>query len=94
MELSERCIQTLEKEGFARVYEESYPAGQALPERSFETKVSIFVTEGTYTITVKDKTQVLQAGDRLNIPPNTPYSAVVGLAGCQLVMGEMGDGDF
>jgi glyoxylate utilization-related uncharacterized protein len=88
MELSERCIQILEKEGFSSVYEESYSAGSLCSERRYENRVSIFVSEGLFTLSILGQTHSLQAGDRFNIPANTPHSAVVGPQGCQLVVGE------
>ncbi len=94
MELSERCIQTLEKEGFLHVFEEQEASGAIYPEHSHKEKVVIFITEGSMEITVLGSVKLLTAGDRFNIPPNTPYSMVVGPNGCQFVVGEMNDGDF
>lgn len=94
MELSERCIQTLEKDGFPFVYETQDAPGAIYEEHSHQDKVAVFVTEGSFELTISDRLQVLKAGDRFNIPKSTPYSAVVGPQGCQLVVGEMIDGDF
>jgi len=94
MELSERCIQTLEKEGFTYVYETQDAPGAIYEEHTHKDKVTVFVTEGTFEITISDQVTNLVAGERSNIPPNVPYSAVVGPGGCQLVIGEMVDGDF
>ncbi len=93
MELSERCIQTLEKEGFPYVYEWSDKPGTVYQEHSHQDKVTIFLIEGSIELTINGKTQILKAGDRFNIPPLTPHSAVVGTSGCQYVVGEMIDGD-
>jgi hypothetical protein len=49
MELSERAIQTFEKEGFTNVYEHQDPAGTIYPEHSHQGKVSLFVTDGSIT---------------------------------------------
>ena len=94
MELSERCIQTLEKEGFTYVYEAQDAPEAIYEEHQHQGKVAIFVAEGSFEITVANKPRNLMAGDRFNIAPATPYSAVVGPHGCQLVIGEMIDGDF
>ncbi|MEZ4194862.1 MAG: hypothetical protein R3B53_00465 [Candidatus Paceibacterota bacterium] len=94
MELSERCIQTLEKEGFTYVYEHQDAPGAIYEEIEHKDRVSIFVTEGSFEITLSKQVKNLVPGDRFNIPPQTPYSAVVGTRGCQLVVGEMVDGDF
>ena len=93
MELSERCIQVLEKEGFLYVYEWKDEAGTIYPVHNHQDKVTIFVTEGTVEIVINGQSQSLKAGDRLDIPPQVPHSGVVGMQGCQYVVGEMIDGD-
>ncbi len=94
MELSERCIQTLEKEGFVNIFEEQDAPEAIYPEHSHKEKVAIFITEGSIEITVLGVVKLLGAGDRFNFPPNTPYSIIVGKNGCQFVIGEMNEGDF
>jgi len=94
MELSERCIQTLEKEGFPSVYEVQDAPDSIYPEHTHEGKVSLFLTEGTMLVTMGTEITTLTPGDRLNIPKDTPYSAVVGPYGSQIVVGEMIQGDF
>lgn len=94
MELSEKCIQTLEKEGFTYVYETQDAPEAIYEQHQHQDKVTIFITEGVFDITVGSQTKSLSAGDRFNIPPATPYSAVVGPFVCQMVIGEMIDGDF
>lgn len=94
MELSERCIQTLEKEGFNYVYETQDAPGAIYEEHKHKGKVTVFVTEGSFDITVSDQVKNLISGDRFNFTPSVPYSAIVGVNGCQLVIGEMIDGDF
>lgn len=93
MELSERCIQALEKEGFPYVYEWSDKSGAVYPEHTHQDKVTMFVTEGSIELTINGQSHSLKAGDRFNIPPQTPHSAIVGPNGCQYVVGEMIDGD-
>jgi quercetin dioxygenase-like cupin family protein len=94
MELSERCIAALEKEGFAYVYETQDAPGAIYEEHTHENKVTLFVTEGSFEITLPTGVKILIAGDRIDIPRSVPYSALVGAYGCQLVVGEMVDGDF
>jgi quercetin dioxygenase-like cupin family protein len=93
MELSERCIQTLEKEGFLHVYEWQDKPGTVYPEHSHQDRVTIFITEGSIDFTILGVTHLLRTGDRFDVPPGAPHSAVVGLQGCQYVVGEMIDGD-
>jgi glyoxylate utilization-related uncharacterized protein len=94
MELSERCIQALEKEGFLYVYEEKDDAGKVYSEHLHDDRVTIFVTEGSIELTVAGEIHTLTSGDRLVIPTQVPYSALVGSKGCQYVIGEMIDGDW
>ncbi len=93
MELSERCLQTLEKEGWSHIYEWSDAPGTEYPEHSHRDKVVIFITEGSLTLRIKGEAKELRAGDRYDIPPQTPHAATVGPEGCQFVVGEMVEGD-
>jgi len=88
MELSEHCIQTLEKEGFTTIYEESESSNSTYETHTHEYKVAVFVTEGSLEITINGIVKTLQPGDRANIPANTPHSTIAGPEGCQLVLGE------
>lgn len=94
MELSERCIETLEKEGFPYVYEWKDGPNTAYLEHVHQGKVSIFITEGGVEFTLSGVARLQRPGDRFNVPPGLPYSAQVGGGGCQYVIGEMIDGDF
>ncbi len=93
MELSERCIQTLEKEGWPHIYEWSDAPGTTYPEHQHQDKVVLFITEGSLELTMGGQTHELRPGDRLDIPPETPHLATVGPEGCQYVVGEMVEGD-
>ncbi len=93
MELSERCIQTLEKEGFLHVYEWQDKPGTVYPEHSHQDRVTLFITEGSIDFTILGVTHQLRTGDRFDVSPGVPHSAVVGPQGCQYVVGEMIDGD-
>ncbi|MEZ4103916.1 MAG: cupin domain-containing protein [Candidatus Paceibacterota bacterium] len=88
MELSERCIQTLEKEGFITIYEESETSGATHETHIHPYNVALFVTEGVLKVTINGETKELKAGDRVDIPANTQHSAVAGTDGCQYVVGE------
>lgn len=93
MELSERCIAQLEKEGWPHIYEWSDPPGTMHSEHSHADKVVIFITEGSLQLTIEGQAHDLRTGDRFDIPPQTPYAAAVGSDGCQMVVGEMIAGD-
>jgi mannose-6-phosphate isomerase-like protein (cupin superfamily) len=91
MELSERCIAQLEKEGWRHVYEWSDAPGTAYPAHTHTDKVVFFVTEGSFSVEIQGQTHQLRTGDRFDVPPQTPYTMVIGSEGCQYVVGEMGD---
>lgn len=93
MELSERCIQTLEREGFPYVYEWKDEPGTTYPVHSHQDKVSMFITEGSLELEFANEKHLLKAGDRFDIPPGVHHSGIVGPNGCQYVVGEMIDGD-
>lgn len=93
MELSERCIAQLENEGWEHVYEWQDKAGAVYEEHSHEGKVVLLVTEGSMDVAIDGTTSTLRAGDRLDIPPHTPHSALVGPQGVQFVVGEEIEGD-
>ncbi len=94
MELSEKCIQTLEKEGFSYVYEGSCLPGATYSDLVSQEKVTLFVTEGSVETSINSQTKTLKVGDRFNIQPHNPLFIVVGQNGCQYVIGEMIEGDF
>lgn len=93
MEISERCIAQLEKEGLTSVYEWSDDPGTVYPEHQHLGKVTIFVTDGSMDFTLAGVTYSLVTGDRIDIPPHIPHSAFVGSQGVQFVVGEEIVGD-
>ena len=89
MEFSERCIQTLEKEGFLNISEQS--RGSLTGTQSFPaaaTPTALIVTDGSLTVTFAATLHSLYVGDRLDIPPAVPYSITAGPTGYQLIFGE------
>lgn len=93
MELSERCIQTLEKEGFPFVYEWKDKPGMEYSEQTPQHKVSVCVTEGVLFVVRAGISHEYVAGSRCDLLPGIPYLITVGPTGCQYVIGEMNDGD-
>ena len=88
MELSDRCMQILEKEGFPTVYEWTDPARTEYPEHAHKGKVSLFVTDGSITFDFEGTIKELKAGDRLDVPVGALHSAIVGDRGWTVVVGE------
>lgn len=84
MELSERCIAQLEKEGYDTVYEVQLLAGDHLPVVNQDT--SVFVSEGSLRVEGDTPVELL-SGDRYRPTPGVT-ALVAGTQGCQLVIGE------
>ena len=84
MELSERCIAQLEKEGYQTVYEEQLLGGQSFPIPPLD--MAVFVSEGTLVVH-GDTIAELLPGDRYKHSSLT-ISLTAGAEGCQLVIGE------
>lgn len=93
MELSERWIQTFEREGFANVFEWSDPAGTIYPKHRHQGKVSLFVTDGSCTFDFGDTQKNVVAGQRFDVPVDAEHAAVVGPKGWIVIVGEEIDGD-
>jgi len=93
MELSERYIQTLEKEGFASVYEWQDPAGTVYEEHSHQGTVALLVTDGSITFAIAGEKREFAAGQRFDVPVGVPHSAIVGPKGWIVIVGEEMAGD-
>lgn len=83
MELSERCIATLEHEGFATIYEEKYAPDTMLPV--FPLGAALMVSEGALMV-VNGVPTTLLPGERYRY--RTETQLIAGPSGCQLVIGE------
>jgi quercetin dioxygenase-like cupin family protein len=88
MELSERVIRTFESEGYSSVYEHQDSAGAVYEEQSSATDKAVFVTDGSITYSLNGRAKELTAPKRLDIPANTPHSALVGPNGCIMILAE------
>jgi hypothetical protein len=76
MEFSERCIATLEKEGFSSISEEV--AAFAEKDGLSQTSTSLVVTDGSLTVLYGGISHSVHVGDRLDIPAAAPYSLTAG----------------
>lgn len=93
MELSERWIQTFEKEGFANVFEWSDTAGTTYPPHVHQGKVSLFVTDGSVSFDFDGEVRAVRAGERFDVPVGKLHAAVVGPDGWIVIVGEEIAGD-
>lgn len=88
MELSERAIQTLEKEGCTSVYEEDWEPQAQATLRTAAAPLHVIVTEGVLTTELHGITATYQAGDRWSLAPNQVTIINAGAQGCRVVIGE------
>jgi len=93
MELSERFIQTLEKEGFADVFEWQDAAGTQYAEHTHTGKVTYMITDGSIIFTSDGISQEIPAGKRYDVPVGLPHSMKVGPRGWIGIIGEEISGD-
>lgn len=93
MELSERYIAQLEKEGFTNIYEWQDKPGAVYPEHTHQGKVTLCLTDGAITFTIAGQTHKLIAPTVFVVPPHTPHSAIVGPKGAIYIVGEDIPGD-
>ena len=93
MELSERYIAQLEKDGFSHIYEWQDEAGTLHPEHSHRGRVTIGLTDGLITITLAGIASELVAPTVFEIPIGVPHSAIVGPQGAIYIVGEEFEGD-
>ncbi len=88
MELSERIIATLEKEGFTDIEEITALPNAVRPEITNDLACVIYVTDGSLTLAIQGVTHELFSGQRYNISVHVPYSITAGLSGCNYILGQ------
>lgn len=88
MELSERYIQALEKEGYDTVYEWQDEPGKTYEEHSHDYETAIMVTDGSMTVLINGQEQLVQANERISIKANQPHKVIVGENGVIYIIGE------
>lgn len=93
MELSEKYIQTLEREGFKHIFEWEDKPGTTYPVHAHKGRVTIFITDGSVLFDFSGEKKEVNAGERFDVPVNSPHSAVVGDKGAIYIVGEMIEGD-
>lgn len=83
----------LQHDGFAHIYEWTDTAHTVYPPHTHKGAVSFYVLRGSIEITINGSTVCVCAGERMNVPPQTLHSAIVGNRGCTYVVGEQIEGD-
>lgn len=93
MELSERYIAQLEKEGFLHIYEWQDAPGTVYPTHAHVGKVTIFVTDGSVLFDLNGEKKEIKAPARFDVPVGVNHSTVVGPQGAIYIVGEEIEGD-
>lgn len=78
----------LTEEGFTDVYVWEDKANAKYPEHTHEKLTAHIVLQGEITLTDKNGSKTLKAGERFDIPAGTTHSAECGPEGCKYVVGE------
>lgn len=88
MELSERIIATLEKEGFTDIEEITALPNAVSPEITPDSAYVVYVTDGSLKMAIKGVTHELLPGQRYNISVHVPYSITAGPSGCNYILSQ------
>ena len=74
--------------GFSIINEYSDPANEFFPDHNHPGDQLLIVLEGSISVTMGGKTQILGVGDELFFPAQVIHSAKVGPSGCKYIVGE------
>ena len=88
MRLDYKYEDLLRNEGFSNVYVWEDGADTYYPEHSHKLLTAHIVVTGEMHVTVDGKSRRYVAGERCDVPANTPHSAKMGPNGCRYVVGE------
>ncbi len=80
-------ITQLKKEGFAQVYEWIDKPYTKYSEHAHKGKVSFYITRGFVTFS-GDINKTVSSGERFDVPVGVRHSAIVGLEGCDWIVGQ------
>lgn len=85
--------QQLKDEGFPFVYEWEDAPNTVYQIHQHKDKVVLYILEGEVTFDFSSTKKVVKAGERIDVPPKTDHSAVVGPEGAKMIYAEMIEGD-
>lgn len=85
-------LKTLKDEGFDHVFVWHDEPGTEYSPHAHRGKVSFYLTRGSVTFSGGIK-KTVHAGERFDVPIGVEHSAVVGVEGCDWVVGEEIEGD-
>ncbi len=83
----ERIAQLL-REGYTRTYVGQDPANKSYPDHTNSFATANIILNGEITITMYGQPHLYHAGDRFDVPANTPHSVVIGPNGSRYLVGE------
>jgi quercetin dioxygenase-like cupin family protein len=82
----------LKKEGFTHIYEWTDAPHTTYPEHAHKGKVSLFVMRGEVTF-LGGIEHTVREGERFDVPVGAAHTALVGLEGWDVIVGEEIEGD-
>lgn len=88
MELSERYIQQLEKDGYNPVYEHYDEPNTTYKTHAHKEEHAMIIVEGSMKVMIDADMTTYFVNDRFVIPSNVEHSVVIGPKGCKYVIGE------
>jgi quercetin dioxygenase-like cupin family protein len=89
----QECRDVLRVEEFPVIYEWKDEPGKIYELHHHEGKVSMFITKGSIEFDFNGEKRLIQAGERIDIAPNTEHSATVGPEGCEYIVGQISEDD-
>lgn len=89
----EQIKQQLHSEGFPFIHKWSDAPNKIYSVHQHKDKVVLYILDGEVTFDFSGTKKLVQAGERIDVPPKTDHSAVVGPKGMSIIYAEMIEGD-
>ncbi|HUO33772.1 MAG TPA: cupin domain-containing protein [Candidatus Acidoferrum sp.] len=78
----------LENEGYSRVCVWQDSANAFYPDHTHAMETAHIILEGEMTLTMRGKSRIYRAGERVDVPAGAAHSARMGTNGCRYLIGE------
>lgn len=86
---TEQIKNQLKTEGFPFVHEWTDEPNKVYKVHQHKDKVVLYILDGEVTFDFSGTKKVVSAGERIDVPPKTDHSAVVGPKGMEIIYAEM-----
>ena len=81
-------VQSLEVEGFRKIFIHSDPSGVKYPDHTHSSVTAHIVLEGYITLKTPEGVKNYTKGERFDVPAGEVHSAEIGEEGCKYMIGE------